>query len=301
MALPEKVGSALSRIHQVVKENRGNIVQTHKISRGDRELLLRTKWLLPIIQGWYLLVRPDISPGDSTVWYANFWDFVRIYLGDLFGNEYCLSAESSLDLQTESAHIPNQIIVMASKGGGAPRELPHGTSLLIYTDTKGIPEERISARQGLQVMPIPLALCRVAPSFFQANRVEAEIALNMIEISSELSELLIKYAYKAAADRLLGALKHLGKKTIAEDLKRDLEIMGWKLSGKNPFSKEEARPLSKRVDSPHSARISLMWEKYRGIVEEMFPEPPGLPRDEAIYLRHLEALDDVDAVYSNMD
>ena len=298
MPLPEKIASALSRIHQIVKENGGNILQTHQISRGDRELLLRTKWLVPIIQGWYLLVRPDISSGDSTVWYANFWDFIRTYLGEHFGNEYCLSANNSLDLHTESSQVPCQIIVIAPKGSGAPRELLHGTSLLIYQDSNGIPEERVSIRGGIQVMPLPLALCRVSSAFFQTNPLEAEIALNMIKVSSELSEFLIKNSYKSAADRLLGALKHLGKKTITEDLERDLEIMGWKLSGKNPFSKEEARPTSKRLDSPHSARISLMWKKYRGIVEETFPKPPGLPKDKATYLRHLEEIYERDAYNS---
>ena len=108
-----------------------------EISRRDREILIRHRWLEEIIRGWYLVIRPDCVPGDSTAWYANFWDFLKRYLEHHYGVEYCLSAECSLDLHVGSSTIPSQIIVMAKKGSGAPVELPHRTSLLSTQTRQG--------------------------------------------------------------------------------------------------------------------------------------------------------------------
>ena len=74
MPIPNHISDALTRIHAIVEQKSGvHILHTSEMSRSDRELLLRTHWLEGIIQGWYLVVRPDVPPGDSTTWYANFW------------------------------------------------------------------------------------------------------------------------------------------------------------------------------------------------------------------------------------
>ena len=95
MDTPKNIAAALSRIKQITEKRHADIVQSKEIARADRELLIKTKWLQEIMKGWYMLVRPDIAVGDSAAWYANFWDFLRIYLGERFGDQYCLSAESS--------------------------------------------------------------------------------------------------------------------------------------------------------------------------------------------------------------
>lgn len=94
MTTSHEIASALGRAHETAKNYGGSILPSSEIQRADRELLTRTHWLQEIIKGWYMLVRPDLNIGESSGWYANFWDFLRIYLEHLYDKDYCLSAVS---------------------------------------------------------------------------------------------------------------------------------------------------------------------------------------------------------------
>lgn len=139
------------------------------MTRGDRERLLRVGWLQPIIKGRYLFgLEPDADPGSTVLWYSRFWDFVRYYLGQRFGEDCCLSAEASLDLQTGETTIPPQLVVILAKGSGQVVQLPHNTSLLTYPAPDKLPVEQ-TLHNGLQIMPLPLALCRVTARYLEAD------------------------------------------------------------------------------------------------------------------------------------
>ena len=105
------------------------------------------------------------------------------------------------------------------KGGGAVQNLPYDTSLLIYSDPKNIPEERVEI-YGLKVMALPYALCKASLVYFQKNPKDAEIALQLIRPLSELTRVILKYNFKSAAIRLIGAYKFLGNKQALEITKR---------------------------------------------------------------------------------
>lgn len=97
-------GEALSRVERLARQE---IVKSSDMQRTDRERLQRAGWLQPIMKGWHLLGQSaDARPGSTTLWYGHFWDFVRYYLGDRYGEAYCLSAECSLDLHTDATTIP---------------------------------------------------------------------------------------------------------------------------------------------------------------------------------------------------
>lgn len=84
------VGDALKRVHAIVEKKGVHIIYTKEISRADREILTRTHWLEEIIKGWYMLVRPDIQKGETTAWYASFWDFIKLYLEHHYQKDYFL-------------------------------------------------------------------------------------------------------------------------------------------------------------------------------------------------------------------
>jgi hypothetical protein len=65
----ERISEALSRVNAIV-EGRDNIhvILASELKRKDRELLSGAGWLQEIIKGWYLLLRPDARPGDSSRW-----------------------------------------------------------------------------------------------------------------------------------------------------------------------------------------------------------------------------------------
>lgn len=271
MESSKKIANALSRVRKVSKKNGGNIIKSGQIRRDDRELLIRTNWLQSIIRGWYLLGNPVISPGDSSNWYANLWDFLRIYLHYHFGNQYCLSAENSLDLHTGSSIIPRQIIVITTRGGGAPQELLYDTSLYVYSDPKNIPKEKVIVR-GLQIMSLPYALCKTTPSYFKKNPKDAEIALQLVK-SSELIEVILKYNFKNAAERLLGAYDFLDDKEKTADLLHDFTEFGWNVKKECPFTNAAPLLSNIRIESPYVARIFSMWNFFREKVIALFPSP----------------------------
>ena len=185
MSLSTVVAEALERIKEITHSRGSDILQTSEMTRADRELLLRTHWLHEIMRGWYMLVRPDISKGDSGAWYANFWEFLRIYLTARFGDKYCLSAESSLEIHVGTTIIPRQIVVIVPRGGSKTYTLPYDTSILIYEDKKNFPEQRENI-EGLQVMPIAYALCKMPATYFQKHPENTEIALRMLKTPAEL-------------------------------------------------------------------------------------------------------------------
>ena len=111
MATPfhELLAQSLERVQQHSKDG---IVRSKDIARIDRERLLKGEWLQAIIPGWYLFHAPFVQPGDSTVWYISFWHFTQQYLANRLGDDYCLSAEQSLDLHTANTTIPKQVIII---------------------------------------------------------------------------------------------------------------------------------------------------------------------------------------------
>lgn len=292
----DKLSDALHRIRKVADQHGAQIVNTSEISRQDRELLLRKHWLQEIIQGWYMLTRPDLADGDSAAWHANFWDFLRIYLKYQYGEEYCLSAEASIELHTGSTIMPQQVIVMVPKGG-TMITLPFNTSVLTYGAAENIPRDRIEVA-GLQVMPLAIALCKVAPRYFISNHENIEIALSSLHESAELLRVIIENNFQRAAERILGAYQFLQMNDKAAQMQMTLQIAGMKVSATNPFKQAPPVLCGARFKSPYAARIHLMWKKYREAILRHFPVAPGLPKNADAYMTRVDQLYEYDAYNS---
>lgn len=294
----KNIGDALSRIHAIIKgRDEIHVVHTSELSRTDRELLLGAGWLQEIVKGWYLLVRPDMRPGDSSGWYAAFWDFLYVYLTHFYGDDYCLSAEHSLDLHLGITVVPRQVVVMAPKGRGAPLGLPFDTSLLIYASGELLPPDQEVVRR-LRVMSLPYALCKVSPTFFQHQPREAEIALQSVHDSDDLLGVIISNNFVRAAGRLVGAYRFLGNEKMVNELLRGLAIANMKVQETNPFIHEKALLEGFVNQSPYAARIVAMWQQYRKDVIKYFSELPGEPTDVKSYLKQVDEQYTQDAYHS---
>ena len=288
---------ALEHLHEVIeKNNQIHIIHTSELSRSEREVLVANHWLEEIIAGWYLVVRPDLAEGDTTAWYANFWDFLHLYLHKLYENNYCLSAEVSLELQIGTTHIPEQVIVMANSGSGKRLQLPFNTSIFVYADAVRLPIKRIEVR-GLQVMPFEYALCKVSPSYFLNNKREVEIALQSITDPTELIRTIVEHKFKAAAGRIIGAYRLLDNTLMADRIKQSLSLVGFAVQEINPF-KEEPLIRGRGFKSPYIARIHAMWKEFRCVVMDNFPIAPGIPKDSTDYLQQVNAIYTQDAYNS---
>lgn len=284
-------------LKRVKKHADRGIVYTKGLPRLDLKRLISNGWLTPIMRGWYTLKQPVFKKGDTTQWYSSFWDFISVYLHHRFGKSYCLSANDSIDLHLGSTSIPKQLLVMVKKGGTSLIQLPFGTSILLYQETKTFPRE-INEVKRINVMPLAIALHRVSAKFFQQQPHNAEIALKFVELTA-LSRELLTGTNIASANRIIGAYNFLHEKQRAQQLQNDLLAAGYLLEPVNPFTiKEPLLSSHPRIRSPYSARISMMWQQMRQTILSIFPDEPGQVKISQQYFTQLEKIFVYDAYNS---
>lgn len=246
------------------------VLRSADLRRADRELLLRSGYIKDIIKGWYFLIRPGSAAGESTAWYATFWDFLAAYLTERFGTDYCLSAVASLDLHAGSTVVPGQVVAMTAHSGKTMLNLPQNTSLLVYQDPKNLPKE-VEIRNGLRVMPLALALCRVPPAFFRSQPTEAELALRTLPDVGELIRVILESRSPALAGRFAGAFTFLGDRAKARNIEAAASAAGIAVKPENPFDRSAPLlPAVARVRSPHAGRIEALFQTMRGDVLNVF-------------------------------
>jgi len=288
MATPgEKLAASLEVMQRV---QRRNVLRSSSLSRVHRERLLQNDFLLEVVKGWYIVTRPALNDGSSTPWFASYWTFVAAYLNERYGDDYCLSSESSLHLHTGATVVPRQLVVIARAKGTQKLNLPFDTSLLIYQDDKNFPAGRMRIND-LWIMDLPTALCKAGPSFFRQSPADAELALRMVRDSSDLLRILLEGGNISAAGRLAGAYEFLGETQIASRIARDMASGGYPVKTANPF--ENRTPFLSagvRVASPYVARIESMWGSMRDEVSDVFTAPPGIPADRLGYLHRMDEI-----------
>jgi hypothetical protein len=284
-------------LERATSSARKAVVKSAALQRTDRQLLLDRGYLREVCKGWYLLSRPVDRPGDGTVWYGSFWDFLSVYMDERFKEDYCLSAASSLDIHTGASSIPHQVIALTAHGGKMMLELPHHTSLLVYEDARNIPQNTEEVR-GVRAMPLALALCRIPPAFFRNQPLNAEIALRAVKSVDDLCRFILELDSSALAARLTGAYQFLGDTKRAGQISRTVQSAGIDFETKNPFVK--SAPVftgSTRLASPYAGRIEALFKTAREPVLEIFDDMPPRPARKN-YLRHVEAIYEHDAYNS---
>ena len=119
---------------------KGQVLRSSDLRRVVRERLTAAGYLFKVMNGWYLLAKPT-GEGSTTLWYSNYWNFIREYLKERFGQDYCLTPESSLDLHAGSNLISRQITVITKKASNETVELLHDTSVFLYQDEKNFQKQ----------------------------------------------------------------------------------------------------------------------------------------------------------------
>ncbi len=283
---------------QKAKEaSKNGVVRSKNIDRGVRERLVKAHFLTEVIRGWYLLTSPT-GAGTTILWYSNYWEFIKQYLTDRFGEDgYCLSPESSLDVIAAHTLISQQLIVITKKSSNQLITLPHDTSIMLYCDTNHFPTTLIQ-RNGLNLIPLADALCRVAPTYFQNNSLNTEICLKLVESSAEISRVLLTMQSPTAANRITGAYQRIGDQNRAEHVVKDMAAAGMTVHPEDPFNKVSQFFEKVRLSSPYAGRMQSMWKQMRSSVIETFPNPPKTHQDVQKSLRIIGMLYKEDAYHS---
>jgi hypothetical protein len=298
MAAPnEKLAESLD-VLKALQEGGRRVFRSDEFSRVHRERLIENGFIQEVMKGWLISSSPSARAGDSTPWYASFWEFCARYCDDRFGGEWHLSAEQSLWLHGERTVIPEQVVVNSPKGTNNTIKLLFGTSLY---DLK-VPEMPAAAdlvvRDGLRLFSPAAAIVSVTESFFPRNPVETQVVLASLADASDLLRLLLNGGNSTKAGYLAGAFRQTGRAELAEEIVRAMKSAGYDVRERNPFEAGQTFGAPRRAAAPIAGRVQMMWESMRGAVVETFPKAPGLPKDREAYLQSVDDIYKSDAYHS---
>jgi len=272
-------------------------VRSADLSRTHRERLSKSGFLQEVMKGWYIPSDPEEQRGESTGWYASFWDFCSAYLEERFGKDWCLSPEQSLFLHAGNRTVPQQLLVRAPKGGNKPTKLPHNTSLF---DIKlDLPKEDHREQSNkLRIYTLPASLVFTGPGLFRQDSTDARAALAMIQDASEVLAILLDGGHSKIAGRLAGAFRNIGRDKIANEIIDTMKKAGYDVRENDPFEEQTPFAIGTREPSPYVTRVKLMWHAMREEVIDIFPEAPKKKTDIDAYMKHVEEIYVTDAYHS---
>ena len=293
----EKLAESLAALQDLQKNGR-RVFRSRELSRTHRERLLRNGFLREVIKGWLMSSNPSAREGDSTPWYASFWEFCTAYCQHRFGDAWHLSPEQSVLLHAQNTVIPTQVVVYSRKGANHTIKLLFGTSLYDLKQPEMPPAADVSVKDGLRLFSPAAALVKISEAFFARNPIETQVVLAGVRESSDVLRLLLDGGHSGKAAQIAGAFRRIGRPEIADEIVKTMKSAGYDVRETDPLTPEQTFGVLSAVASPIVGRMQAMWESMRGVVAEMFPQAPGLPRNRKEYLRFVDDMYKSDAYHS---
>ena len=259
-SVQEKLAESLSVLKDY-QDSHGNMIIKGYSALGETHTkrLLQNGYLQPVIRGWYIPSFPG-SEGDTTVWYASYWQFISAYATSRFGQDWCLSAEESLSYYAGETTCPSQLIIRSTKANNNVVQLLHGDTLMDITSS--IPAKMyVEPRYGIHLYPLAEALVYCSPQYFISDALNARTCLTQLKDASEIIKLVADEGNTTRAARVCGALRNIGRDDMADEINNFMQRLGHQLREDDPFV--EKSPLAGISESPYSVRIRLMWEKMK--------------------------------------
>ncbi len=298
MAEPHaKLATSLTQLEALQAGGR-RVFRSNELTRVHRERLIRHGFLRAIMRGWLMLSHPGFAAGDTTPWYACFWEFCARYCTARFGTQWHVSPEQSLLLHAESTVVPKQVVIYAPKGTNNLIALPFGTSLYDLKHRPMPPETDLGDRESLRLFTPEAALLKVSESFFSSAPLEAQTLLSSMPDASALLSRLIAGGHPRIAGRLMGAFRRVGRPELTDQLRRGMKAAGYDMAESDPFAPQRTIGTYRRVALPVTGRLHAAWHSFREPVIAVFPKAPGLPKDAEAYLRRVDEAYQSDAYHS---
>jgi len=292
----EKLAGSLTALQTLQKGGR-RVIQSSELSRADRERLLASGFLQKVMKGWLIASSPGARPGDSTPWYASFWEFCARYCEQRFGDAWHLSPEQSLLLLAENTVIPRQVVVYSPKGGNHKLDLLFGASL--YDLKTDMPDAAsLTERNGLRLLSPEAALVRMPESFFSRQPTETQVVLSGLRHASDLLRLLLAGGNSVKAGVIAGALRRTGRPELGDEIVKAMSAAGYDARASDPFEPGHTFGVLRPAVPPLVGRMRAMWQSMRDAVAKNFPAAPGLPADKAAYLGFIDDIYTSDAYHS---
>ena len=293
----EKLAESLGALQELQKGGH-RVFRSRELSRTHRERLLRNGFLQEVMKGWLISSSPDAREGDSTQFYACFWEFCASYCQDRFDAAWHLSPEQSVLLHAENTVIPTQVVVYSPKGANHSIYLLFGTSLYDLKQPDIPLAVDVSVKDGLRLFSPAAALVKVPEGFFSRNPIEAQVVLAGIREASDVLRLLLDGGHSAKAGQIAGAFRRIGREQVADEIVGAMKSAGYDVRETDPFTTEQTFGVLRTVTAPIVGRMRAMWESMRGAVVKTFPKAPGLPLNRKEYLRFVDDMYKSDAYHS---
>lgn len=298
MAAPnEKLAESLDELKALQAGGR-RVFRSDELSRVHRERLVENGFLQEVMKGWVISSSPGARAGDSTTWYASFWEFCARYCDERFGGEWHLSPEQSLWLHGERTVIPDQVVVNSPKGTNNEIKLLFGTSLYDLKVAEMAAAVNLVMRDGLRLFSPAASLVGVGESFFARNPVESQVVLASLADASDLLRLLLDGGNSTKAGYLAGAFRRIGRAELAHEIVRAMKRAGYDVRESDPFEAGQTFGRARPGAAPIVGRLEMMWQATRDTVIKNFPKAPGLPKDSRAYLRSVDEIYKSDAYHS---
>ncbi len=293
----EKLAQSLEVLKGFQNKQGIAIIKVEAISRVHKDRLFKNGFIKKVMKGWYISSNPEERKGDTTTWYTAYWQFCEVYLNDRFGKEWCTSPEQSISIHGGNWTIPEQLIIRSKKASNKKTDLMYNTSL--YAVNLSMPEEtNIIEKSGIQLFSLPSALIACTPSYFAQKPMDARIALSTVQDASDILATLLEGGNSTVAGRLAGAFRNIGNERIADDIIKTMKSAGYDVRENDPFENKMQFSFTNRTVSPYVNRIKVMWQQMREPVLKHFPQPPGIPKDKAGYMKLVEENYKSDAYHS---
>ncbi len=298
MAAPnEKLAESLDVLKTLQGGGR-RVFRSDELSRVHRERLVENGFLQEVIKGWVMSSSAGARAGDSTPWYASFWEFCARYCDERFGGEWHLSPEQSLWLQGERTVIPDQVVVNSPKGTNNEIKLLFGTSLYDLKVGAMPPPPNLVMRDGLRLFSPAASLVGVGETFFARNPVESQVVLASLADASDLLRFLLDGGNSTKAGYLAGTYRRIGRAELAEEIVRAMKRAGYDVRESDPFEAGQTFGRPRAGAAPIVGRLEMMWQTTRDTIIKNFPKALGLPKDSGAYLRNVEEIYQSDAYHS---
>ena len=297
MATPaQRLANSLDQLRKLQQQGI-TAFESGELSRTHRERLVENGFLKEVVKGWYIISRPDERPGDTTSWYSNFWHFCSMFLNKKYNENWCISAEQSVQLHAGNWSVPQQLIIKSPQANNFKTVLLFGTS--IFSMKSGHPVKRETTFvEGMRMLTLPASLIHCSANTFVQDATDARTALSLIANSSEILSLLLEGGHSTIAGRLAGAFRNNKQDRIADDILKTMRSAGFDVRETDPFENKLEIQLSVRAKSPYVNRIKLMWHQMRLPIIEIFPKSPGLPLNKGAYIHNVEKMYLTDAYHS---
>lgn len=269
-----------------------------QLTNANRVLLLESGYLREILKGWYFVSDPTTEQGDTTPFFANFWEYLARYLGERFGMGYCLTAEHSLLRHAQYTVIPKTVNVMLEANQSQVQELAFGHTVAMFPGKSTFPTAAQTVSiHGLRCMSMPLCLVNLPPRHFTAYSREVQIVMSQLQDPGALAALV--NINRAGLVRILSAYRQANRGDFADAVLQQLAGFGVHLkTDETPFDAAPVYALGQPGRSPLYARIRALWAQHREAVIACRPAHGMLDVSPADYLARVQAIRTEDAYHS---